>query len=143
MDQVLQGCPGTRCCLDDIIVTEDNDGIHLENLTWFLKRLEDYGLCARSDKSEFVKTTITYCGHTIHASGLHKCQGKRQAVAKAPWLKDVSQFLGFFNYYNRFLSNRATVLHLLNEPLRAGSGCGQINVSKHSEKQKDGDVRQF
>lgn len=31
MDQVLQGCPGTQCYLDDIIVTGDSDSSHLEN----------------------------------------------------------------------------------------------------------------
>ncbi len=40
MDQVLQGCPGTQCYLDDIIVTGDSDNSHLENLARVLKRLE-------------------------------------------------------------------------------------------------------
>lgn len=31
VDQVLQGCPGTQCYLDDIIVTGDSDSSHLEN----------------------------------------------------------------------------------------------------------------
>ncbi|RXN30262.1 putative protein K02A2.6-like protein [Labeo rohita] len=123
MDQVLQGCPGTQCYLDDIIVTGENDSIHLENLACVLKRLEDYGLRARRDKCEFFKNSITYCGHQIDANGLHKCPDKLRAIAEAPSPKDVSQlrsFLGFVNYYNRFLPNLATVLYPLNALLQAG-----------------------
>lgn len=123
MDQVLQGCPGTQCYLDDIIVTGDSDNSHLENLAQVLKRLDEYGLRARRDKCEFFKDTITYCGHKIDANGLHKCHYKLRAVAEAPQPKDVSQlrsFLGFINYYNRFLPNLATVLHPLNALLQAG-----------------------
>ncbi|KAL0147462.1 hypothetical protein M9458_057225, partial [Cirrhinus mrigala] len=123
MDQVLQGCPGTQCYLDDIIVTGENDSIHLENLARVLKRLGDYGLRARCDKCEFFKSNITYCGHQIDANGLHKCPDKLRAIAEAPPPKDVSQlrsFLGFVNYYNRFLPNLATVLYPLNALLPAG-----------------------
>ncbi len=123
MDQVLQGCPGTQCYLDDIIVTGDSDNSHLEDLARVLKRLEEYGLHARRDKCEFFKDKITYCGHKIDANGLHKCRDKLRAVAEAPQPKDVSQlrsFLGFINYYNRFLQNLATVLHPLNALLQAG-----------------------
>ncbi len=54
---------------------------------------------------------------------MHKCHDKLRAVAEAPQPKDVSQlrsFLGFINYYNRFLQNLATVLHPLNALLQAG-----------------------
>ncbi|RXN18775.1 Transposon Tf2-9 poly [Labeo rohita] len=72
MDQVLQGCPGTQCYLDDIIVTGENDSIHLENLACVLKRLGDYELRARHGKCELFKSSITYCGHQINTNGLRK-----------------------------------------------------------------------
>lgn len=121
MDQVLQGCPGTQCYLDDIIVTGENYSIHLENLACVLMRLGDYGLRARRDKCEFFKSSITYCGHQIDTNVLHKCPDKLRAIAEAPPPKDVSQlrsFLGFVNYYNRFLPNLATVLYPLNALLQ-------------------------
>ncbi len=125
MDQILQGFPGTQSStyLDDIIVTGDSDNSHLENLARVLKRLEEYELRATRDKCEFFKEKITYCGNKIDANGLHKCHDKLRAVAEAPQPKDVSQlrsFLGFINYYNRFLQNLATVLHPLNTLLQAG-----------------------
>lgn len=115
MDQVLQGVPGTRCYLDDIIVTGCTDEEHLENLKKALKRLEEFGLKARWDKCEFLKPSVTYCGHIVDAQGLHKCQDKTQAVMNAPKPQGVPQlrsFLGFVNYNNRFLPNLATILHV-------------------------------
>lgn len=123
MDQVLQGVPGTQCYLDDIIVTGANEEEHLENLRKVLKRLEDYGLRAKREKCEFFKSSVAYCGHIIDSLGLHKCQEKIKAVLKAPHPQDVSQlrsFLGFVNYYNRFLPNLATVLHPLHQLLQNG-----------------------
>ncbi|XP_039602322.1 uncharacterized protein K02A2.6-like [Polypterus senegalus] len=123
MDQILQSVPGVQCYLDDIIVTGMTDEEHLENLKKVLKRLEEYGLRARLGKCEFLKPSVRYCGHTIDAQGLHKCQDKIQAVLMAPQPQNVSQlrsFLGFVNYYNKFLPNLATVLYPLNELLQAG-----------------------
>ncbi|KAL6469072.1 hypothetical protein MHYP_G00225960 [Metynnis hypsauchen] len=122
MDQVLQGCPGTQCYLDDIIVTGENAQKHLQNLKTTLARLAAYGLRARRDKCEFFKPSITYLGHTIDAHGLQKCTEKTNAVIQAPRPKDVPQlrsFLGFVNYH-RFLPNMATVLYPLNSLLQVG-----------------------
>ena len=44
MEQVLQGIPGTRCNIDDIIVTGTNDQEHCENLDKVMTCLENAGL---------------------------------------------------------------------------------------------------
>ncbi|MGH0157174.1 UNVERIFIED_CONTAM: hypothetical protein FKN15_033151 [Acipenser sinensis] len=137
MDQVLQGVPGTQCYLDDIIVTGATDEEHLENLKKVLQRLEHYGLRAKREKCEFFKLSVTYCGHTIDGQGLHKCADKIQAVLEAPQPQDVSQlrsFLGFVNYYNRFLPNLATVLHPLNQLLQIGHRWLWTNECKQAFK---------
>eukprot|EP00079_Xenopus_tropicalis_P035743 XP_017949514.1 PREDICTED: uncharacterized protein K02A2.6-like [Xenopus tropicalis] len=123
MDQVLQGIPHTKCYLDDIIVTGTDESEHLENLKRVLTRLEEYGLRANKEKCAFFKDSIQYCGHIIDASGLHKFPEKIQAVLQAPLPKDVTQlrsFLGFINYYSRFVPNLATVLYPLNQLLQKG-----------------------
>eukprot|EP00079_Xenopus_tropicalis_P035744 XP_017949515.1 PREDICTED: uncharacterized protein K02A2.6-like [Xenopus tropicalis] len=123
MDQVLQGIPHTKCYLDDIIVTGTDESEHLENLKRVLTRLEEYGLRANKEKCAFFKDSIQYCGHIIDASGLHKSPEKIQAVLQAPLPKDVTQlrsFLGFINYYSRFVPNLATVLYPLNQLLQKG-----------------------
>lgn len=117
MDQVLQHIPGTQCYLDDTIVTGKNDEEHLENLHKVLSRLSEYGLCAKKSKCEFFRSEISYCGYVIDKHGLHKSQEKIEAVLQAPKPKNVSQlksYLGLINYYHKFLSNLAMLLHPLN-----------------------------
>ncbi|KAI2646044.1 hypothetical protein H4Q32_028458 [Labeo rohita] len=95
MDQVLQGCPGTQCYLDDIIVTGENDSIHLENLACVLKRLGDYELRARHGKCELFKSSITYCGHQINTNGLptvlYPLNALLQAGKKWMWTKQCAE----------------------------------------------------
>ena len=46
IDQVLEGTSGTRCILDDMIITGKNDDEHLSNLGEVLRRLQAHGLRA-------------------------------------------------------------------------------------------------
>ena len=123
MDQVLQGLPGVHCFLDDILVTGENNALHLKNLDAVLGRLEQFGLRVQKDKCEFFKKSLEYLGHIIDEKGLHKSPDKLKAIAEAPAPTNVSQlrsFLGLINYYGRFVENMATVLSPLHELLHAG-----------------------
>ena len=120
MEQILQGLPGTKCYLDDILVTGGTDAEHLKNLDQVLQRLSDYGLRVKKKKCEFFKESVEYLGHVIDKNGLHMSPDKVEAVLKAPPPVDVSQlrsFLGMLNYYGKFISNLSTVIHPLNQLL--------------------------
>ena len=57
----------------------------------------------------------------IDKEGLHKTQGKIEAIRDAPAPENVSQLksiLGLINYYGKFLPDLASVLHPLHELLR-------------------------
>ena len=121
MDQILKDIPNTSCILDDIIITEKSDELHLKTLETVLQRLQDYNLRVNRDKCSFFQEEITYCGHKINANGLHKTQDKIEAVINAPVPENVTQlraFLGLVNYYSHFLPNMASVLHPLYQLLK-------------------------
>jgi len=124
MDQVLQDIPGVQCYLDDILITGSTDEAHLATLRRVLRRLAQFGLRAKKEKCEFFKQSIEYCGHIIDGKGLHKSPEKIEAVIRAPAPGNVTQlrsFLGLINYYHKFLPNLSTVVHPLNNLLKAGS----------------------
>ena len=55
------------------------------------------------------------------------------AVLKAPSPKDVQElrsFLELIHYYGKFLSNLSTLLHPLNELLKAGNGQAAFTEAK-------------
>ena len=120
IDQVLSGLTKTRCILDDIIVTGEDDEEHFQNLEAVFKRLQTAGLRVNSKKCRFFADRIEYCGHEVSKDGLRKLKTKIQAIVDAPRPENVSQlrsFLGLLNYYQRFLPDLATTLHPLNNLL--------------------------
>jgi len=50
IEQVLQELPGVQCLLDDIIVTGQNEQIHLKNLDAVFQHLKSYGLLVNKNK---------------------------------------------------------------------------------------------
>ena len=123
MDTILQGLPGVKCIIDDMIITGATEEEHLRNLEAVLCRLDQYNLRANLSKCEFFKERVSYCGHEIDSKGLHKTQAKIEAVVDAPKPTNVSElrsFLGIVNYYARFLRNLSSTLYPLHQLLAKG-----------------------
>ena len=123
MDQVLQGIPFTQCYIDDIIVTGKNGQEHCENLDKVINCLENAGLKLIKTKCEFMKDEIDYCRNVINKDGLCKPQKKIEPVVNAPSPQNVNQlrsWLGFVNYYHKFVPNLATELQPLHSLLKQG-----------------------
>ena len=124
MDTLLQGVPNTICYLDDILVTGKNDDEHLRNLEEVLRRLQQNGLRVKPAKCSFMQSSVEYLGHRIDAEGVHTTTRKVDAILKAPTPSDVQQlrsFLGLLHYYGKFIPNLSSLLHPLNELLKANS----------------------
>ena len=120
IDQVLQGVPNVQCILDDMIITDKNDQDHLNTLETVFERLKTFGLRVNIDKCEFFKSRISFCGHEIDASGLHKTKDKIQSVVSAPRPHNQIQLrslIGLIRYYDRFLPNITSILNPLNKLL--------------------------
>ena len=69
----------------------------------------------------FLQSSIDYLGHTIDREGVHPTQSKVEVLLHAHVPTNVAElqsFLGFVNYYGRFLRNLSTYLSPLNTLLR-------------------------
>lgn len=125
MDQLLNGLPGVKCYLDDIIITGSNHREHLTNLDWVLERLRDKGLRCKKSKCHCMQSSVEYLGHVLDANEVHTTPSKQRAIAEARAPSNVTElrsFLGLVKYYSHFLPNVSTVLHPLNRLLRKGVG---------------------
>ena len=117
MDSILSGLPHVACYIDDILITGRNDSEHLKNLEKVLARLEEYGVKAKRDKCSFLSKCVQYLGHNIDSMGLHVLPDKVQAIVKAPLPKNKNElrsFLGFINYYRKFIPQLSAILAPLN-----------------------------
>ena len=117
MKQVLLGIPNVVCYLDDILITDNNEVVHLQNLTAVFERLCNCGLRLKKSKCQFLESEVDYLGYRISSEGLRTSQSKVKAVLDAPTprnLTELKSFLGLVNYYARFLPSLAEVCHPLN-----------------------------
>lgn len=116
MEQVLAGLDGVVCFLDDILITGKNRGSHLQKVEIVLNRLQKSGFTVALNKCELFKDSVHYLGYTIDRYGLHTCKEKVRAIVEAPEPQNITQlrsFLGFVNFYNKFIPNAASVLRPL------------------------------
>ena len=124
MNTVLQGLPKVICYLDNILISGTTPQKHLDNVQKVLERLEQYGIQAHKSKCAFMCEAVEYLGHRIDSDGLHTLDSKVTAVLEAPCPKDVQElrsFLGLIHYYGKLMPNLSTLLHPLNELLKADS----------------------
>ena len=92
--------------LDDILVYSTGIAKHKHHVKQVLQRLRKAGLFLDIYKCEFNVTTVKYLGIIITTEGLEIDPSKVKAIKewKQPrCLKDVQAFLGFANFYRRFI----------------------------------------
>lgn len=92
--------------LDDVIIFGKSFKDTLENLELVLKRFSQCGLKIKPRKCKFFAKEIEFLGHVVSTEGLKTDPKKTQAVRDWPRPKnpkELKSFLGFINYYRRFL----------------------------------------
>ena len=100
---------GTISFMDDIVVTlhptlEARDEIALE----VLRRLRDNNLCIAPAKCEWAKDRIEFLGYIAPGDGVEMIDEKAQTrkdFELVNTLKDAQHFLGFANFYRRFIKD--------------------------------------
>jgi len=70
-----------------------------------------------------MEPAVEYLGHCINAKVVHTTIEKVAAIFKAPIPENAHQlrsFLGPLHYYGKFIDNLSSLLHPLNQLLKAG-----------------------
>ncbi|KAM4771130.1 uncharacterized protein WCC33_002953 [Rhinophrynus dorsalis] len=78
-----------------------------------LSLLKDNNLFCKLEKCEFHKTQVIFVAYVISASGFAMDPKKLSAVVQWPHpegLKVIQRFLGFANYYPKFIRNFSTTV---------------------------------
>lgn len=152
MDKIFQGLEGVQCFFDDIIIQGKSHEELLQRLRNVLDIIRSQNLTLNRDKCRFMEKSIKYLGHRIDSAGLHKLEDKVLAIQNARRPENVSElrtFLGLANYYNKFISNLASILHPLNKLLCKGQkfhwteNCERSFIHIKSEILKDNTLVHF
>lgn len=94
--------------LDDILIFSNNIEEHHHVVRDVLQRLKNHGLYVKLSKCEFHRTSVEFLGMVVSAQGLEMCADKVQTIKEWPvpkTIKEIQAFLGFANFYRRFIKD--------------------------------------
>ena len=102
--------------IDNILVFSSNLKEHTHHVRLVLTKLREYGLYAKSEKCELDRTSIEFLGYMISPTGITMDERKVAAITDWPLpiqLKEVQLFLGFANFYSRFIDGFSSLVQPL------------------------------
>ncbi|XP_078812643.1 uncharacterized protein lrrc75a isoform X3 [Oryzias latipes] len=98
--------------LDDILIYSPNHDLHIHHVRQVLERLLENRLFVKAEKCDFHVSTVSFLGFIIEAGNIRPDPAKVSAVAN--WeppdsRKQLQRFLGFANFYRRFIRNYSSL----------------------------------
>ncbi len=94
--------------LDDILIFSLSLQEHVQHVRQVLQRLLENGLFVKAEKCEFHAQSVPFLGYIVSVEGMRMDPEKIKAVVEWPSpdsRKALQRFLGFANFYRRFIRN--------------------------------------
>ena len=111
--------------LDDILVYSENEADHMDHCPKVCERLLEAGLHLDIDKCEFSVKRVSYLGMILSTEGLEMEPSKIKTIldwALPQTVKDIQAFIGFANFYRRFIHRFSQIVRPLIELTRGATG---------------------
>ncbi len=107
--------------IDDILIYSRSLAEHCHHVAEVLQRLRQYQLFLKAEKCSFHQSSVQFLGYHIDSGGIRMDEGKVEAIKTWPkpsTIKELQRFLGFSNFYHRFIQNYSTLTSPLTNLLR-------------------------
>jgi len=122
MNDVFQDGLYKRCVIyiDDILVFGTTETETLSNLEWVLGRCKQANIKLKLSKCQFLTTKVKFLGYEVSQGGIMPLKDKC-----SPWdkmrpqnMKEAQGFLGYINYYSRFIEDFSEKTHLIRRAIQ-------------------------
>ena len=110
--------------LDDMIIYSDTEEEHVPHVRVALAVLRKHKLYAKLGKCEFHVDDIAFLGYKISPAGVEMDPAKVASLLDRPIpqsVKEVQSFLGFANFYRKFIDGYSTLACPLTSLTRKGA----------------------
>ena len=110
--------------IDDLLIFAETKEQLKEQTLKVLKRLRENNLFLKPEKAEFCQTKISFLGMIIEQGKISMDPTKVKGIRDWPaptMVKEVRQFLGFGNFYRKFIRKYSHITRLLNDLLKKTS----------------------
>ena len=112
--------------LDDILVyIEDSGQPHVDVVHWVIEQLHKHGFFANLKKCRFHQDEVRFLGFVVSAQRINMEEERIEAVKAWPKpksIRDIQVFLGFANFYRRFIQGFSRIAAPLTLLLKTTAG---------------------
>ncbi|XP_048012700.1 uncharacterized mitochondrial protein AtMg00860-like [Megalobrama amblycephala] len=101
---------------DDILIYSRSMAEHRHHVAEVLKCLREFQLFLKAEKCSFHQPSVQFLGYNISSSGIQMDEVKVEAIKNWPTpstIKELQRFLGFANFYRRFIQNYSSIANPL------------------------------
>lgn len=110
INQALIGLVDVTCIvyLDDILIFSKTEKEHVEHVKEVLARLREAKLYVKLSKCEWHTQRTEYLGYIVTPEGIRMDEDRIKTITEWPMprtVRDIRVFVGFMNYYRRFIRN--------------------------------------
>ena len=114
---------GVVVYIDDILIYSAACAEHVSLVRKVLGRLLEHDLYVKAEKCLFFQQAVSFLGYRISTSGVEMESDRIAAMCNWPTpttIKEVQRFLGFANYYRRFIQSFGQVTVPMTSLLKGG-----------------------
>ena len=114
---------GVIVYIDDILIYTETEEEHTRLVSWVLRRLAEFKLCVNIEKCIFHASEVEFVGFTIGSQGVRMSKDKVADIQD--WerplsVKEVQKFIGFANFYRRFIKGFSKICKPLTDLTKKG-----------------------